>query len=74
MRRSPWEEDDRRLEENDLFRDSGGNELLGQILERSTSAPPLPSETKNFDFGGPSIRDEFRGTTESVSKHESGFI
>lgn len=60
--RSPWETETRKPEDHDLYRDAQNNELLGQILERSTSAPPLPSET-NAELGGMQYNDN----GESVS-------
>lgn len=49
--RSPWEDETGDQEDHTLYSNrSNSNELLGQILERSTSAPPLPSE-RNADFG-----------------------
>lgn len=65
MRRSPWDDDTRIPEGNNMYRDDQSNELLGQILERSTSAPPLPSET-SADFGGPT-RGYSEGNADSVS-------
>ena len=60
--RSPWDDDARKPEENELYKETQNNELLGQILGRSTSAPPLPSET-NADIGG--LR--YEENAESVS-------
>jgi hypothetical protein len=60
--KSPWEENSGNPEDSDLFKGERGNELLGQLLERSTSAPPLPSET-NAPIRGP----RYIENTESVS-------
>lgn len=65
--KSPWDEDARRPQDHDLFRDKDSNELLGQILERSTSAPPLASE-RNDDIVGGSYNE---ADTESVSEPHS---
>lgn len=61
--RSPWEENSRKTERNDMFQGEQGNEFLGQLLQRSTSAPPLPSET-NDAIGGQQDEED----TESVSE------
>jgi len=60
--RSPWDADTRKPEDHDLFRDRRSNELLGQILERSTSAPPLASDS-NTGAGGTRYNED----AESVS-------
>lgn len=48
--KSPWDADTRKPENHDLFGDARDHALFGQILERASSAPPLPSETKG-DIG-----------------------
>jgi hypothetical protein len=61
--RSPWEENSRKTERNDMFQGEQGNKFLGQLLQRSTSAPPLPSETIDA-IGGQQDEED----TESVSE------
>lgn len=46
-----------------MFQGEQGNEFLGQLLQRSTSAPPLPSETIGA-IGGQQDEED----TESVSE------
>ena len=48
----PWDADARKSEEVFIFGGNHDQELLGQILGRSTSAPPRPSDP-NMDIGGP---------------------
>jgi hypothetical protein len=49
--RSPWDADTHNSEEDPMSGVNRDQELLGQILGRSTSAPPLPSDT-SMDVGG----------------------
>ena len=63
--RSPWDSDTRKSEEDDMFGVRHDQELLGQILERSTSAPLLPSDTvggSGYDDG----KDSVSGPRKSI--------
>lgn len=61
--RSPWDVDTRKSEEDEMFGVRHDQELLGQILERSTSAPLPPS-----DFVGGSEYDDEEVSVSGPSK------
>ena len=71
--RSPWEENSRKTEGDNMFQGDQGNEFLGQLLERSTSAPPLASET-NAPIGGHKYEEDAESVSEKHEVYAASFI
>lgn len=67
--RSPWDADNRKSDEDKMFGVRHDQELLGQILERSSSAPLLPS-----DFVGGSGYDDEEENVSGPSTSTLNFI